>query len=180
MAYFIASKCFAAKTGFPNRSCEVARFGSWPSIFIRFTHVLTCWWWTSPTFVWRRVNRDPGQSQRVWESDGFASGPAGEPFSYLYKKLILYSFVKRKEVLIFGYFAEPLGCFCLPVPELLICLKLLCFCFCFLLIEVKILLFLKFLFEFEYFSFLFFNKKPCFKDLVIIYFSLLTVGKVLN
>lgn len=23
MAYFIASKCFAAKTGFPNRSCEV-------------------------------------------------------------------------------------------------------------------------------------------------------------
>lgn len=45
------------------------------------------------------------------------------------QELILYSFVKRKEVLIFGYFAKPLGYVCLSVPELLICLKLVCFCF---------------------------------------------------
>lgn len=28
MAYFIASKCFAAKTGFPNRCLDVAQFCS--------------------------------------------------------------------------------------------------------------------------------------------------------
>lgn len=85
MAYFIASKCFAAKTGFPNRSCEVARSGSWPSIFSRFTHVLKLLTVDDSHVCVTSCQPRPGQSQRVWESDGFASGPAGEPFSYLYK-----------------------------------------------------------------------------------------------
>lgn len=131
MVYFIASKCFAAKTGFPNRSREAG--GSGLSNCARSS--------SSGSRVFYLLTVD---ECRVWVSAETGSVPDSlrirrvrlrtcwwTVFLFI-QELILYSFVKRKEVLIFGYFAEPLGCFCLPVPELLFCLKLLCFCFFFI------------------------------------------------
>lgn len=79
------------------------------------------------------------------------------------QELILYSFVKRKEVLIFGYFAKPLGYVCLPVPELLICLKLVWFFFWFFLIDWGKSSPLSDISLWICLFFPFFNKKPCFQ-----------------
>lgn len=162
MACFIASKCFAAKTGFPNRGCEAGgsglsncgRSSSWG-------HACLTWWW------WR--NPETGSVPQSLRIRRVRLRTCWWTVFLFIQELILYSFVKRKEVLIFGYFAEPLGCFCLPVPELLICLKLVLFCFFywgknFPLSEISLWI--------CQFSLFFFNKKPCFKEWVILHFIL--------
>lgn len=114
----------------------------------------------------------PGQSHRVWESDGVASGPAGEPFSYLYKNSFCTVLLRGKRFWYLVILQSHLAAFVFLCQS---CSFVWNFCFCFLLIKAKMLLFLKFLFEYVNFLsfFFFFNKKPCFKDWVSLHFILL-------